>query len=193
MKNLILFGPPGAGKGTQAKLVAEIYDLAHLSTGDLLRHEIALKTPLGMEAKELIDKGELVPDEMVIKIIDEKLDTTSHAKGFIFDGFPRTVKQAEELDALLETKNMAVSGMLSLEVNERELIDRLLKRGESSGRADDQDEEIIRNRIDVYNRETALLIDYYSKQGKHYGVDGVGSIEDIYARLKQTIDKLIKA
>lgn len=190
MLNLILFGPPGAGKGTQAALIVETYGLVHLSTGELLRCEIEAETVLGIEAKKLIDKGELVPDKVVIEIIGEKLDADSDAKGFVFDGFPRTVAQAEELDKLLKNRNMTISGMLSLEVDEQELINRLLKRGESSGRADDQDEKVIRNRIEVYNKKTAPLIHYYNRQKKYHGIDGMGTVEEISVRLKKTIEKM---
>src|SRR5690606_19692093 len=151
----------------------------HLSTGDLLRSEIATGTKLGLEAKAFMDKGELVPDAVVIGMIKSKLEANEDAKGFIFDGFPRTVEQAKALDELLNANGTPISGMLSLEVEKQELINRLLSRGESSGRADDQDQSIIENRINVYNEKTSPLIEYYKKQGKHFGIDGMGTIEEI--------------
>jgi adenylate kinase len=191
MLNLILFGPPGAGKGTQAEFLINNYHLIHLSTGDLLRSEIAAKTDLGLEAKAFMDKGELVPDEVVIGMIKHKLETNKEAPGFIFDGFPRTVAQAKALDTLLDSIQTPISAMLSLTVEEQELIDRLMKRGQVSGRTDDQDMNIIKNRIDVYQQKTAPLVDYYSLQDKHHAINGMGSIEDIAARLKETVEKLI--
>jgi adenylate kinase len=191
MLNLILFGPPGAGKGTQAEFLINNYHLIHLSTGDLLRSEIAAKTDLGLEAKAFMDKGELVPDEVVIGMIKHKLETNKEAPGFIFDGFPRTVAQAKALDTLLDSIQTPISAMLSLTVEEQELIDRLMKRGQVSGRTDDQDMNIIKNRIDVYQQKTAPLVDYYSLQDKHHDINGMGSIEDIAARLKETVEKLI--
>jgi adenylate kinase len=191
MLNLILFGPPGAGKGTQAEFLITNYHLIHLSTGDLLRSEIAAKTDLGLEAKAFMDKGELVPDDVVIGMIKHKLETNKEAPGFIFDGFPRTVEQAKALDTLLDSIQTPISAMLSLTVKEQELIDRLMKRGQISGRTDDQDMNIIKNRIEVYQQKTAPLVDYYSQQAKHYSIDGMGGIEDIAARLKKTVEKLI--
>jgi len=190
MLNLVLFGPPGAGKGTQAEFIIKSFGLIHLSTGDLLRNEIAEGTRLGLEAKSYMDKGELVPDEVVIGMIKSKLEAEKDAKGFIFDGFPRTVDQAKALDELLNENGTPISGMLSLEVEKQELINRLLGRGQVSGRADDQDQSIIENRINVYNEKTLPLIEYYRNQNKHYGINGMGSIDDIASRLKEVINKL---
>lgn len=189
MLNLVLFGPPGSGKGTQSAKLIEKYKLVHLSTGDILRGEIASQTPLGLEAKKKMDKGELVPDEVVIGMIGNKLDKSSDAKGFIFDGFPRTTAQAEALDNLLKEKGTAITVMLALDVEKQELVDRLLNRGKDSGRADDQDISVIENRIAVYNRETAIVANYYKAQGKHTSIHGMGSIDDIFNRLCATIDK----
>ena len=183
MLNIVLFGPPGAGKGTQAVNLIEKYKLVHLSTGDILRGELAAKSPLGLEAKKFMDKGELVPDEVVIGMIEVKLDQNQVAKGFIFDGFPRTKAQAGALDDLLKRKKTAISIMAALEVEKQELVNRLLGRGKVSGRADDQDISVIENRIAVYNRETAPVIDYYSGQGKFKAVDGMGTIGEIFGRL----------
>jgi adenylate kinase len=189
MLNIVLFGPPGAGKGTQAEFIIKSYNLIHLSTGDLLRNEIASGTRLGMEAKAYMDKGELVPDAVVIGMIENKLESNKDANGFIFDGFPRTVDQAKALDELLDRKGSPITAMLSLEVEKQELIDRLLSRGKSSGRADDQDKSIIENRISVYNEKTSPLIEYYKKQDKYYGINGMGSIDEIAGRLKKVIDR----
>jgi adenylate kinase len=188
MLNIVLFGPPGAGKGTQAVNLIEKYKLVHLSTGDILRGELAAKSALGLEAKKYMDKGELVPDEVVIGMIEVKLDQNSNAKGFIFDGFPRTTAQAGALDKLLVKKNTSITTMVALEVEKQELVNRLMGRGKVSGRADDQDINVIENRINVYNRETAPVIDYYSAQGKFKSVNGMGSIEDIFGRLCTAID-----
>ena len=190
MLNLVLFGPPGAGKGTQSALLIDTYNLVHLSTGDILRGEITSGTELGLEAKFLMDKGDLVPDSVVIGMIKSKLENNPHAKGFIFDGFPRTTAQAEALDTLLAELNTAISGMLSLEVDDEELINRLLLRGEESGRADDQDESIIRNRIKEYNNKTLPLKEFYEAQNKLQEIDGFGSIEEINKNLCNAIDKL---
>jgi len=185
--NIVLFGPPGAGKGTQSTFLIEQYGLVHLSTGDLLRAEIKDETELGLKAKELMDVGELVPDEVVIGMIRNKIEANKKAKGFIFDGFPRTKAQAEALDAMLNDKREPIVAMLALEVPEQELVKRLLGRGATSGRSDDQDEAIIRNRIKEYEKKTAPLKDYYSAQGKFKGIDGVGGLQEITARLVKAI------
>jgi adenylate kinase len=190
MLNIVLFGPPGAGKGTQAEKIIDRYDLVHLSTGDILRSELAAETELGLEAKKFMDKGELVPDEVVIGMIESKIDKNAGAKGFIFDGFPRTTAQAVALDDLLSKKGTSITAMLMLTVERDELIKRLLNRGRDSGRADDSDISIIENRINVYNNETAPVIDYYGKQNKYKPVQGMGTIEDIFDGLCRTIDTL---
>ena len=191
MLNLVLFGPPGAGKGTQATRLVEKYHLVHLSTGDIFRSNIKEGTDLGQLAKSYIDKGALVPDEVTIGMLEAEVNSNSNAKGFIFDGFPRTSAQAEALDAFLSSKDTEVSSMLALEVEENELITRLLERGKSSGRADDQDAEIIKNRIRVYENETAVLKTYYANQSKFFGIEGVGSIESITLGLCEAIDTLV--
>lgn len=190
MLNLVLFGPPGAGKGTQAQFLTETFNLTHISTGDLLREEIAAGTPLGLAAKDLISAGNLVPDSIVIGMIETKLNEKKGTSGFIFDGFPRTVPQAVALDQLLTKHGSKVTGMLSLEVEKEELIKRLLLRGETSGRADDLDVATIENRISVYNEKTAPIIEYYAKQGKHHPIRGVGSIKDIADDLKHTVEEV---
>lgn len=190
MLNLILFGPPGAGKGTQAEFLIDTFKLIHLSTGDLLRSQITEGTKLGVEAKAFMDKGELVPDEVVIGMIKSKLESNGEAAGFIFDGFPRTVAQAKALDILLNENGTPVSGMLCLEVENQELINRLLNRGKTSGRSDDQNESIIENRINVYHEKTLPLKDYYAAQNKHFSINGFGSIEDIAGRLKTVVNQL---
>lgn len=188
MLNIVLFGPPGAGKGTQAVSLIEKYKLVHLSTGDILRGELAAKSPLGLEAKKYMDKGELVSDEVVIGMIEVKLDQNKGANGFIFDGFPRTTAQAAALDKLLQKKNTAISIMAALQVEKQELVNRLMGRGKVSGRADDQDINIIENRISVYNRETTPVIDYYNEKGKYKAINGMGTVEDIFERLCKAID-----
>lgn len=190
MLNLVLFGPPGAGKGTQSNLLIDKYNLVHLSTGDILRGEITAGTALGLEAKALMDRGDLVPDEVVIGMISSKLDNNPNANGFIFDGFPRTAAQATALDNLLAEKGTAISAMLSLKVEDAELIRRLLERGENSGRADDKNETIIANRINEYNTKTAPLKEYYSAQNKLSEIEGVGSVDEIASKLNQVIDTL---
>lgn len=183
MLNIVLFGPPGAGKGTQSQKLIDKYGLVHLSTGDILRSEIARGTALGMEAKQIMDRGDLVSDEIVIGMIESKLDTEPNAKGFIFDGFPRTQAQAVALDDLLQKKGTAISAMLALEVDNEELVKRLLLRGQESGRADDQNEEIIRNRVNEYNNKTLPLKKYYSEQAKFHSIHGIGSIDSIFKEL----------
>ena len=180
MLNLVLFGPPGAGKGTQSQKLIEKYGLIHLSTGDLLRSEISQGTELGLEAKKLMDQGMLVPDEVVIGMISHKLDANRAAKGFIFDGFPRTVAQAEALDNLLDSKNAPISGMIALEVPDDELERRLLERGKESGRPDDANPEVIRKRIKEYNDKTAQVAGFYKKQNKFKGINGVGPKDDVF-------------
>jgi len=189
MLNLVLFGPPGAGKGTQSEKLIEKYQLIHLSTGDILRSEIKQGTQLGLEAKKLMDQGILVPDEVVIGMIESKVDANRQANGFIFDGFPRTAAQAEALDKLLSSKDTSIHRMLSLEVPKEELIKRLLNRGKDSGRKDDQNESVIEQRITEYNNKTSPLKEYYSKQNKLSAIQGVGSIDDIFATLCQAIEK----
>jgi len=193
MFNLILFGPPGSGKGTQSEKIVEKFGLVHLSTGNLLRQEIAGKTPLGLEAKNFIDKGQLVPDEVVIGMIDSCLDKHSYAKGFLFDGFPRTIAQAEALDKLLSYKKTAISKVIALDVLEEELVARLLKRGETSGRSDDTDEAIIRKRFLVYKTETEPVAGYYEAQGKLEVIKGIGTIEEIFEAVSNSIESEIAA
>lgn len=187
MLNIVLFGPPGAGKGTQSEKLIEKYGLIHLSTGDILRSEIAKGTTLGLEAKQIMDRGDLVSDDIVIGMIEKKLDANPNANGFIFDGFPRTETQSVALDDLLQKKGTAISAMLSLEVDKDELVKRLLLRGKEAGRADDQNEEIIRNRVNEYNTKTLPLKKYYSEQGKYHAIQGVGSIDSIFNQLAERI------
>jgi adenylate kinase len=189
MLNLVLFGPPGAGKGTQAAKLTSKYNLVHLSTGDIFRANIKGQTELGTLAKSYIDKGELVPDSVTINMLESEVDKNPEAQGFIFDGFPRTTPQAEALSTFLESKGTAITVMTALSVSEDELVNRFLLRGKDSGRADDQDEGVIRNRISVYNDQTAVVADYYSAQDKFEEIDGVGAIEEIFERLCQAIDK----
>ncbi|MEH6536422.1 MAG: adenylate kinase [Psychroserpens sp.] len=190
MTNLVLFGPPGAGKGTQANFLKEKYNLVHISTGDVFRFNIKNETALGMLAKSYMDKGELVPDQVTIDMLKAEVDKNAGAKGFIFDGFPRTNAQAEALDKLMDSKDSQINAMIALEVDDEVLVGRLLERGKTSGRKDDSDESIIRNRITEYYKKTAILKDYYTAQDKYFGVDGVGSIEEITLRLNAVIDKL---
>ncbi len=189
MLNLVLFGPPGAGKGTQSEKLIEKYKLVHLSTGDLLRSEIKAGTELGLRAKALMDQGLLVPDEVVIGMIDNKLKENKQAAGFIFDGFPRTVNQAEALDTLLEENGTAISAMVALEVEAEELTRRLLERGKTSGRPDDQNEELIRKRVQEYNEKTLPVANYYQGQGKFTSVYGIGAIEEIFEKICTAIEK----
>lgn len=191
MLNLVLFGPPGAGKGTQSEKLIQKYNLVHLSTGDLLRSQIAAGTELGLRAKQLMDNGLLVPDEVVIGMIENKLQENQSAPGFIFDGFPRTVNQAVALDQLLEQHQTRITVMVALVVDSEELTRRLLLRGQTSGRPDDQNEELIRRRVQEYNDKTAPVADYYNQQEKYVAIDGIGSIEDIFQTICQKIEESV--
>ena len=191
MVNLILFGKPGSGKGTQAEFVKRKYDLVHISTGDLFRNNISNNTDLGLLAKSYMDKGDLVPDEVTIKMLEAEVNKHLNANGFIFDGFPRTTIQAEILDQFLSTLKLSISMTIALEVDENLLIDRLINRGKDSGRADDQDRSKIQNRFEEYNNKTYPLINYYKNQDKFFEVNGVGDINEISARIFNTIDNKI--
>lgn len=190
MKNIVLFGPPGAGKGTQAEILKQKYGLKHISTGDVFRYNIKNETELGLLAKTYMDKGDLVPDQVTINMLEAEVDKNPDAKGFIFDGFPRTESQAIALEQFLANKGTKINGMVALEVPEDLLVARLLERGKTSGRSDDTDEGKIRNRFNEYNTKTAVLKDFYAAKGNYYGVDGVGSIEEITARLAAIFDTL---
>ena len=192
MFNLILFGPPGSGKGTQSEKLIAKYNLKHLSTGDLLRSEIAKKTFLGLEAKKFMDHGQLVPDEVVIGMISSALEANPGVVGFLFDGFPRTSKQAEALDNLLELKNLTINVMLALDVTEQELVKRLVKRGETSGRPDDNNEQVIRTRIQEYHKKTSPVADHYKKANKVILIKGEGTVDDIFGSLTKEIDTRMK-
>lgn len=190
MTNIVLFGPPGAGKGTQANYLKEKYNLIHISTGDVFRFNIKNETALGMLAKSFMDKGELVPDQVTIDMLNAEVEKNADANGFIFDGFPRTHTQAKALDLLMESKDSQIDAMIALEVEDEILVGRILGRGETSGRADDANESIIRNRIKEYYDKTAALKDFYSAQDKYFGVNGVGGVEDITQRLSTVIESL---
>ncbi len=191
MINLILFGKPGSGKGTQSEFVKGKYDLIHISTGDLFRNNILNNTDLGLLAKSYMEKGDLVPDEVTIKMLEAEVNKHSNANGFIFDGFPRTTVQAEILDQFLSTLKLSISMTIALEVDENLLIDRLINRGKDSGRADDQDRSKIQNRFEEYNNKTSPLINYYKNQNKFFEVNGVGDVNEISARIFKTIDNNI--
>jgi adenylate kinase len=188
MLNIVLFGPPGSGKGTQSEKIIAAYQLVHLSTGDLLRAEIAGKTELGLRAGSIMQRGELVPDEVVIGMIENRIDQEKGANGFIFDGFPRTVAQARSLDKLLGSRGLEISVMISLNVDRQELINRLLKRGKEQGRSDDT-LEVIENRIRVYEEQTFPVMDYYKETGKYREVEGAGSIETIFNRITAILNR----
>ncbi|CAG0997749.1 MAG: adenylate kinase [Bacteroidetes bacterium] len=188
MLNIVLFGPPGAGKGTQSEKLVNKYSLIHLSTGDIFRANMKGETDLGKLAKSYMDKGELVPDQVTINMLEAEVNKYPNAMGFIFDGFPRTVPQAEALDTFLAQRNTPITLMLALEVPEQELINRLLLRGKDSGRTDDQDENIVKNRIKVYNEQTAVAAAFYQKQNKYLAVNGIGTIDEIFQRLCRAID-----
>ncbi|HOP57839.1 MAG TPA: adenylate kinase [Bacteroidales bacterium] len=189
MVNFLIFGPPGSGKGTQSVKLAEKFNLAHLSTGDMLRAEIAAGTDLGKRMSAIMSKGELVPDEVVIELIAAKIDNTKGRNGFLFDGFPRTVEQTIELEKMLNERGMQIDSMLVLEVEHNELVKRLVARAELSGRPDDKDPAVIENRIDVYKAKTEPIIDYCRKKGIYQPVNGMGTIEEIFGRLSEYVIK----
>jgi len=191
MINIVLFGKPGAGKGTQAEFLKDKYNLVHISTGDVFRYNLKNNTELGKQAKAFMDKGDLVPDELTIKMLQDEVEKNIQATGFLFDGFPRTIAQAEALDRFLESKGWSVTATVALEANDEVLIQRLLERGKTSGRPDDQNEDKIRNRYDEYNEKTAPLIDYYTKKNLFYSVNGIGTIEEVTQRLSLIIDDFI--
>jgi adenylate kinase len=190
MINIVLFGKPGAGKGTQAEFLKDKYNLVHLSTGDIFRFNIKNDTELGRLAKTFMDKGDLVPDAVTIQMLQSEVEKNPQAAGFLFDGFPRTIAQAEALDAFLASKNEEITATVALEADDNILVARLLERGKTSGRPDDQDEEKIRNRYDEYNQKTAPLMHYYTAQDKFYAVDGIGSIAEVTERLSLVLDQL---
>ena len=191
MFNIVIFGKPGSGKGTQANFLKEKYSLYHISTGDLFRKNISNKTKLGIEAKSYLDKGDLVPDSVTIKMLENEVLSNKQVNGYIFDGFPRTQNQAESLDSFLSSINLKINATIALDVSEDELITRLLDRGKTNNRSDDQDIEKIKNRFNEYNTKTSILINFYNKQGKFYSVDGKGSVNDITLRLFSLVDSLI--
>lgn len=190
MINIVLFGKPGAGKGTQAEFLKEKYNLTHISTGDVFRYNLKNDTELGKLARSYMDNGELVPDEVTIKMLQDEVEKNHDTEGFLFDGFPRTISQAEALDAFLASKDWEVTATVALEADDEILVKRLLERGKTSGRADDQDEEKIRTRYQEYNEKTAPLMEYYNKQNKFYPVNGIGSITEITERLSKVIESL---
>jgi len=189
MLNVVIFGAPGSGKGTQSELIISKYGLFHISTGEILRQEIQKQTELGVIAEGYITAGQLVPDELIIKILAEKIDSNTDAKGFIFDGFPRTMAQGEALDNLLREKNTSIIAVLNLVVEEKELISRLTKRGEESGRTDDNP-EVIKKRLDVYRNQTEPLIDYYKKKGKLFNIKGNNEIRYVFDKIVEMLDRL---
>ncbi|MFL2633760.1 MAG: adenylate kinase [Candidatus Marisimplicoccus sp.] len=191
MFNIVIFGKPGSGKGTQANFLKEKYNLYHISTGDLFRKNISNQTKLGIEAKYYLDNGDLVPDSVTIKMLENEVLSNKEVDGYIFDGFPRTLNQAESLDAFLTSINLKINATIALDVNEDELITRLLDRGKVTNRSDDQDIEKIKNRFNEYNTKTSILINFYSNQDKFFSVDGKGSVIDITSRLFGLVDSLI--
>ncbi len=190
MYNIVLFGPPGAGKGTQSEMIIDKFNLTHISTGDLFRKHLGEGTELGKLAQKYMDQGNLVPDEVVIKMVELKITSNNSSNGFIFDGFPRTVTQAKALDQLLEKQGTEISGMILLDVDEFELINRIMLRGKSSGRSDDQDINKVNNRIKVYKKETLPVATYYDEQGKLNKIVGVGSVDNIFSDISEVIETL---
>lgn len=190
MTNIVLFGPPGAGKGTQAEVLKVKYQLVHISTGDVFRYNIKNQTQLGTLAKSYMDKGHLVPDGVTIKMLNAEVEKNPEANGFVFDGFPRTAAQAEALATLMEEKSSQINAMVALEVDDEILVGRLLERGKTSGRSDDADEAIIRERVAEYYRKTDILKDFYKAKDRYFGVNGVGTIQEITARLSEVFDRL---
>jgi adenylate kinase len=190
MINIVLFGPPGAGKGTQSELIRDKFKLIHISTGDIFRREIKNATELGLKAKSYMDEGRLVPDEVVIGMIEKAIKENRESAGVILDGFPRTTAQAGALDEVMERSQLSIDGMIMLDVAEKELIERIKKRGETSGRSDDTDDTIIQQRIEEYENKTKPVAEYYGKQNKLHLVDGIGSISDIFGRIERIINKL---
>jgi len=185
--NLILFGPPGSGKGTQAKTLVEKFGLTHISTGDLFRYELGNNTDLGKEARKYMDKGELVPDAVTVAMLENKMNMTPNEKGYILDGFPRTIAQSEALDKIMAKRASKITHLIALDVDDEEIVKRLLERGKTSGRADDANEEVIRKRIVEYKAKTSPVYQYYAEQGLSQKVDGLGSIEEIYQRLSSAL------
>ena len=190
MLNIVLFGPPGAGKGTQSEKIIKKYNLVPIATGDLFRLHLKNNTALGITAKEYMNRGNLVPDEIVINMVEDKINKSQNAIGFIFDGFPRTINQAKALDKMLKEKNIPIKQMISLKVEEKELIRRIKNRGKTSGRLDDQSEEKINNRIKVYNDETKPVANFYEKYNKYSEVNGIGEIDEIFDKICSIIDDL---
>ena len=190
MKNIVLFGAPGSGKGTQAQLLVEKFGFLHISTGDLFRYEIANGTPLGIEAKGYMERGELVPNSVTIGMLKNKMLAHPEAKGILFDGFPRNIAQSEALDAMLAENETGISALVELSVGEEEIVARIIKRGETSGRADDTNEAIIRKRIQIYRSETTPVFDYYNATGKAHKIQGVGSVEDIFQQLSKLVQHI---
>jgi len=192
MINIVLFGKPGAGKGTQAEFLKEKYNLIHISTGNVFRYNLENNTELGQQAKFFMNKGELVPDELTIKMLQDEVEKNPQARGFLFDGFPRTIEQAKALDEFFISKKWSLTATIALEADDEILIQRLLKRGQTSGRVDDQDENKIRNRYQEYNQKTKPLIDYYTQKQLFYSVNGIGSIQEITQRVSSVIDDLVE-
>ena len=191
MFNIIIFGKPGSGKGTQADFLKNKYNLYHISTGDLFRKNITKETKLGVEAKSYLDNGDLVPDFITIKMLENEVLSNKDVQGYIFDGFPRTLNQAESLDSFLISINLKINATIALEVSEDELISRLLERGKTTNRSDDQDIDKIKNRFNEYNNKTSILINFYENQGKFFSVEGKGTVDDITSRLYELVDSLM--